>query len=60
MKPEGAFYAFVNIKETGMTSAEVSKKLIEGAKLFSYTVEYTPYIFERPVIEMKKDVYVPG
>ena len=34
-----------------------SKKLIEGAKLFSYTVEYTPYIFERPVIEMKKDVY---
>lgn len=34
-----------------------SKKLIEGAKLFSYTVEYTPYIFERPVIEMRTDIY---
>ena len=31
-----------------------SKKLIEGAKLFSYTVEYTPYILERPVIEIEK------
>lgn len=28
-KPEGAFYAFVNIKDTGLTSAEVSQKLIE-------------------------------
>ena len=34
-----------------------SKKLIEGAKLFSYTVEYTPYILERPVIEMRKETY---
>ena len=35
MKPEGAFYAFVNIKETGMTSAEVSKKLIEECQVIT-------------------------
>lgn len=34
-----------------------SRKLIEGAKLFSYTVGYTPYIFERPVIDMQKEKF---
>ncbi|MDY3239152.1 MAG: pyridoxal phosphate-dependent aminotransferase [Anaerovoracaceae bacterium] len=33
VKPEGAFYAFVNIKETGMTSTEVSQKLIEECQV---------------------------
>lgn len=29
VKPRGAFYAFVNIQKTGMTSAEFSNKLLE-------------------------------
>jgi aspartate/methionine/tyrosine aminotransferase len=31
LPPKGSFYLFVNIKETGLTSAEVSKKLLEQA-----------------------------
>lgn len=31
LPPKGSFYLFVNIKETGLTSAEVSKKLLEMA-----------------------------
>lgn len=34
-KPEGAFYAFVNIKDTGLTSAEVSQKLIEKCQVIT-------------------------
>lgn len=34
-KPEGAFYAFVNIKDTGLTSAEVSQKLIEECQVIT-------------------------
>lgn len=33
IKPEGAFYAFVNIKDTGMTSEEVSQRLIEECQV---------------------------
>ena len=29
VKPQGAFYAFVNIKGTGLTSAEFSNRLLE-------------------------------
>lgn len=31
LPPKGSFYLFVNIKKTGLTSAEVSKKLLEKA-----------------------------
>lgn len=31
LPPKGSFYLFVNIKETGLSSAEVSKKLLEKA-----------------------------
>ena len=34
-KPEGSFYAFVNIKDTGLTSAEVSQKLIEKCQVIT-------------------------
>lgn len=34
-KPEGAFYAFVNIKDTGLTSAEVSQKLIKKCQVIT-------------------------
>ena len=34
-KPEGAFYAFVNIKETGLTSAEVAQRLIEQGRVIT-------------------------
>ena len=33
IKPEGAFYAFANIKETGMTSKEVAIKLLEDVQV---------------------------
>ena len=33
IKPEGAAYAFVNIKDTGMTSEEVSQRLIEECQV---------------------------
>lgn len=32
-KPEGAFYAFPNIEKTGMNSTELSKRIIEEAKV---------------------------
>ncbi|KXA90529.1 aromatic amino acid aminotransferase [candidate division MSBL1 archaeon SCGC-AAA259I09] len=32
-KPEGAFYAFPNIEKTGMNSKELSRRLIEDAKV---------------------------
>ena len=32
-KPEGAFYVFVNIQETGMTSYELAKKILKEVKV---------------------------
>ena len=37
LPPRGSFYLFVNIKETGLTSAEVSKKLLEKAHVLVVT-----------------------
>ena len=31
LPPKGSFYLFINIKKTGLTSAEISKKLLEEA-----------------------------
>ena len=33
IRPGGAFYAFVNIKETGMTSMELAQRLIEKCQV---------------------------
>lgn len=33
-----------------------SKELIHGSTLFSQTIEYTPYIFEHPVVDLSKKV----
>ncbi|MDH7477252.1 MAG: pyridoxal phosphate-dependent aminotransferase [Candidatus Bathyarchaeota archaeon] len=35
LKPEGAFYAFPNIKETGMSSTEIAMYLLEKAKVIT-------------------------
>lgn len=37
LSPKGSFYLFVNIKNTGYTSAEVSKKLLEKAHVLVVT-----------------------
>ena len=37
LSPKGSFYLFVNIKKTGLTSAEVSKKLLEKAHVLVVT-----------------------
>jgi aspartate/methionine/tyrosine aminotransferase len=37
LSPKGSFYLFVNIKKTGLTSAEVSKKLLEEAHILVVT-----------------------
>lgn len=33
-----------------------SKELVHGSTLFSQTIEYTPYIFEHPVVDLNKKV----
>ena len=37
-------------------SEAYSKELIYGSTLFSHTIEYTPYIFEHPVVDLSKKV----
>jgi aspartate/methionine/tyrosine aminotransferase len=37
LSPKGSFYLFVNIKKTGLTSAEVSNKLLEEAHILVVT-----------------------
>ena len=53
----GVFFQLLEQSKDCRFIVGFSKKLIEEAKLFSYTVEYTPYILERPVIEMRKETY---
>jgi len=36
LKPEGAFYVFPNIKDTGMTSSEFTKKVLDEAKVLIF------------------------
>jgi len=33
LPPEGSFYMFINIKKTGLTSAEISKRVLEEARV---------------------------
>ena len=35
IKPEGAFYAFANIRDTGMSSEGLAKKLVEGCQVIT-------------------------
>jgi aspartate/methionine/tyrosine aminotransferase len=35
MKPQGSFYMFVNIKKTGLSSSEVTKKILEDAHVLT-------------------------
>ncbi|GAB6137525.1 pyridoxal phosphate-dependent aminotransferase [Halanaerobaculum tunisiense] len=35
LAPEGTFYLFINIQETGLTSVEVSKRMLEEAKVLA-------------------------
>ena len=55
--PEIFFQSQEHSKDCRFIFVGFSKKLIEGAKLFSYTVEYINNKFKRWVIVMKKNVY---
>ena len=35
-EPQGAFYVFINIKKTGLTSSEISEKLLDGYQLITF------------------------
>ena len=51
---------FLQIKEQSSDCRFIfvaySKELIYGSTLFSHTIEYTPYIFEHPVVDLSKKV----
>lgn len=36
--------------------AAFSQELIRGSRLFSHTIEYTPYIFEKPVLHLEPSI----